>query len=60
VFLLDTNVVSELIKRTPDPKLVTRVARENPSDLYISTISEFELRYGAARSAKPAAFWRRI
>jgi tRNA(fMet)-specific endonuclease VapC len=60
VFLLDTNIVSEVVKRTPDAKVTARLNREDPKNLYISTIVVFELRFGAARSAKPAALWSRI
>lgn len=60
MFLLDTNIVSELVKRAPEPKLVARLNQEKQSDLFISVITIFELRYGAARSAKPASLWARI
>ena len=60
MFLLDTNIVSEILKRAPDAKMVARLNRENPSNLYITAINVFELRFGAARSAKPAALWSRI
>jgi predicted nucleic acid-binding protein len=60
VFLLDTNIVSELLRKTPDTKVVARVNSEVPSDLFICPVTVFELRFGAARSAKPASLWGRI
>ena len=60
MFLLDTNIVSELLKRSPDQKVVARLNCEDPATLYITAINVFELRFGAARSAKPAALWTRI
>ncbi len=46
--LLDTNVVSELIRRSPAPAVTTWVSDQPLEDLYFSAISEAELRYGAA------------
>jgi tRNA(fMet)-specific endonuclease VapC len=60
VFLLDTNVVSELVKRAPEAKLLGRIGRESPNTLFISSVTVFELRFGPARSAKPASLWARI
>jgi len=61
VFLLDTNIVSELVKRAPDAKMVARLNREaQTANLSISSVTVFELRFGAARSAKPASLWARI
>ena len=60
MFLLDTNVVSEIVKRAPDGKVLARLSSETSASLFISSISVFELRFGAARSAKPASLWARI
>ena len=46
--LLDTNVVSELIRKTPDPAVEAWAAGHALEDLYFSAVSEAELRYGAA------------
>jgi len=60
VFLLDTNIVSEIVKRAPEAKVLARLNREPPTSLHISSVTVFELRFGAARSAKPASLWARI
>ena len=46
--LLDTNVVSELIRKVPEPNVVTWVSGHSLDDLFFSAVSEAELRYGAA------------
>ena len=44
--ILDTNVVSELIKPRPNQSVLKWVAEQAPSDLYITVITEAELRFG--------------
>ena len=46
--LLDTNVVSELIRKAPDPAVETWAAGHALEDLFFSAVGEAELRYGAA------------
>ena len=60
MFLLNTNIVSEIVKRAPDGKVLARLNTEPPERLHISSVTVFELRFGAARSAKPASLWARI
>jgi predicted nucleic acid-binding protein len=60
VFLLDTNIVSELLRKTPDSRVLARLNTETALSLFICPVTVFELRYGAARSAKPASLWGRI
>ena len=60
MFLLDTNIASELVKKTPDLKVASRLQNEFPARLFISSLTVFELRYGAARSTRPASLWARI
>ena len=47
MFILDTNVVSELMLPQPSARVIDWVARQPSYDMYISTVSEAELRYGA-------------
>ena len=60
MFLLDTNIVSEIVRRVPDANVTARLSQEPAAGLHLSSVSVFELRYGAARSAKPASLWARI
>ena len=46
--LLDTNVVSELMRKTPDPIVAVWAAGHRLEDLFFSAVGEAELRYGAA------------
>jgi len=45
--LLDTNVVSELIRKAPDLAVTSWVSGHPLYDLFFSAVSEAELRYGA-------------
>lgn len=44
--ILDTNVVSELTRPIPNANVLEWVARQPPEELYITTITEAELRFG--------------
>ena len=46
MIILDTNVVSELIRPRPAVRVIDWVVRQVASRLYLSSISEAELRYG--------------
>ncbi len=46
--LLDTNAVSELMRKSPDPAVAAWVAACPLEDLFFSAVGEAELRYGAA------------
>ena len=48
MILIDTNVVSELMRRTPAPAVMTWFATQDSGALYLTAVSEAELRAGAA------------
>tara|TARA_R110002124_G_scaffold286675_2_gene468239 strand:- start:22519 stop:22935 length:417 start_codon:yes stop_codon:yes gene_type:complete len=48
VILLDTNVISELMKPKPTVRVVDWVSEQNPGSLFISTITQAEILYGIA------------
>ena len=48
MILLDTNVVSELMRTSPDPAVEAWIADHPVEDLFFSAVGEAELRYGAA------------
>jgi tRNA(fMet)-specific endonuclease VapC len=60
VYLLDTNVLSEVMKRRPSPVLLARLAEVRASDLFTTSITVMELRYGAARRPDSRRFWARL
>ena len=46
--LLDTDVVSELMRKVPDPTVAVWAAGHRLEHLFFSAVGEAELRYGAA------------
>ena len=46
MFVLDTNVVSELMKPDPNPSVLDWTYSQSRDELYITTISEAELWFG--------------
>ena len=47
--LLDTNVVSELRRPRPDPRVVARVEAMDPDDLFLASVTFGELTHGVRR-----------
>ena len=48
MIIIDTNVVSELMRATPDPAVLAWFAGHAADTLFLTAISEAELRTGAA------------
>ncbi|MEW6680152.1 MAG: hypothetical protein AB1297_03885 [bacterium] len=46
---MDTNILSELIKKKPNPKLLQRLKEKPAESLYPTIISVMELRAGSMR-----------
>jgi len=53
-WLLDTNVLSELRRVRPDPKVVRFVAGQPLDLLFVSTVTFAEIRFGAELVGDPA------
>ena len=49
MIVLDTNVVSEPLKRKPEPKVVEWLDKQSAESLFITAISRAELRFGVLR-----------
>ncbi len=49
MYLLDTDILSNLMKRSPSSDLVAKVARTPPEQQFTSSITFGELIYGAHR-----------
>ena len=60
MYLLDTDILSNLMKRAPASSLVTRLALVRPEDQFTSSVTLGELFYGAHRSTRTAALLERI
>lgn len=52
MIVLDTNVISEPLKPTAEPAVLTWLDRQNLETLFLSAISLAELRYGVAALPK--------
>jgi tRNA(fMet)-specific endonuclease VapC len=50
IYLLDTNVCIRLLNNT-SPTVTARLAAQQPENIYLSTVVQMELVYGAYRSA---------
>ena len=48
MFLIDTIVISELMRATPAPSVLSWFSTQDPSTLYLSAVTEAELRTGIA------------
>ena len=60
MYLLDTNILSELIKKRPNPNFLARLGSEKSKTLFTSSICVFELRLGSALRDDFPIFWQRI
>jgi predicted nucleic acid-binding protein len=59
-YLLDTNILSELIKPRPNTAVTQRLLAAAPRSIWASEATRYELRYGAMLLAAPAPLWARI
>lgn len=48
MIILDTNVVSELLRASPAPAVEAWLAQQDSASVYLTAISAAELRYGVA------------
>jgi predicted nucleic acid-binding protein len=59
-YLLDTNLISELLKKRPSAQVLDRLRAVREEALFTSAICVMELRYGAARHPAGEQLWERI
>jgi len=60
VYLLDTNILSDLIKKRPNRYLVSQLRAKPSHTLITSSICVMELRYGSALREDFEKFWKKI
>lgn len=60
MYLLDTNILSRVIRRKADHAFLERLRRHPPDSLFTSCVCVMELRLGAAQRQDGGALWRRI
>jgi predicted nucleic acid-binding protein len=58
--VLDTNVLSELVKPRPNPAISERVLSAPRGAFYASEMTRYELRFGALLHPQPERLWARI
>jgi predicted nucleic acid-binding protein len=59
-YLLDTNVLSEVTRKRPNPQVMQRLGSIPASGLFTAAICVTELRYGTSRHPSGARLWNRI
>lgn len=60
MYLIDTNILSELIKKNPNSNFIAKL-RTIPTDaLFSASVCIMELRYGAIKRGDPANLWAKI
>lgn len=59
-YLLDTNVLSEVMRKAPNAAVLQRLSDVPARDAFTSVVCVAELRHGAARVAHGTHLWKRI
>ena len=60
MYLLDTNILSELIKKRPSPNVLSQLNTKPAHTLFTSSICLMELRFGSALREDCEVFWEKI
>jgi len=60
MYLLDTNILSEMIKRQPNSHVLSRLGSKPAHTLFTSSICIMELRFGSALREDFEKFWQKI
>lgn len=60
MYLIDTNVLSELIKKNPNPNFIAKLRVTPVNALFTASVCIMELRYGALRRGNPSDLWTKI
>ena len=60
MYLLDTNILGEFIKKRPNPNFITKIRTQPSKSLFTSSICVFELRFGSALRDDFHTFWPKI
>ena len=48
MLVIDTNVASELMRSVPTPSVAAWIAERDAAEIYLTAVSEAELRFGVA------------
>jgi len=60
MYLIDTNVLSELIKRNPNRHFISRLRSTPAEALFSASICVMELRYGVLKRGISSDLWTKI
>jgi tRNA(fMet)-specific endonuclease VapC len=60
VYLLDTNILSQFVRKQRDPAFFRRLRFYPATDLYTSCVCVMELRVGAKKKQDGGVLWRKI
>ena len=60
MYLLDTNILSELVKKRPNPHVLSQLRSKSALTLFTSCICIMELRFGSALRDDFDVFWQKI
>lgn len=60
MYLLDTNVLSELVRREPSPRVVARFEAAPEEDLFTSAICVEEIAFGVNTAPAGNRIWQRF
>lgn len=60
MYLLDTNILSEVLKKRPHDRVIERLRETPRPSQFTSCICVLELRYGSQRRHDHELFWERI
>lgn len=60
MYLLDTNILSVVLKKKPHGGVLARLSATPRYEQYTSCLCVFELRYGSQRREDSEAFWKKI
>jgi len=58
--LLDTNILSEIVRPRPNPQVMARLFAHTHGTLFASEITRYELRRGACLRPDAEDFWSRL
>lgn len=58
--LLDTNILSEIVRSRPNPDVMARLFAQRSDRLFASEFTRYELRRGACLRPDADAFWARL
>ena len=60
MYLLDTNVLSELVRARPHPQVLARFESSSSEDLFTSAVCIEEIRFGCRLVPEGEAKWRKV